>query len=152
MFSIGLAFVYCSGVSLGHLGYFILLCLGYITSWPEMTSLLWQQQQQQQQQQPFHGPLSRTTQVSRYQKSKINLDFTDARDSEWQWHQLSHMQICTSPQTDNHASIPPVSFYWPILCEVGHKNLNSGYLLWLQNLRSVGQSVDQADSESCTCL
>jgi len=24
-----------------------------------------------------------------------------------QWHQLGHMQICTSPQTDNHASTPP---------------------------------------------
>jgi len=33
-----------------------------------------------------------------------------ARDIEWQWHQLSHMQICTSPQTDNHASTPPLSF------------------------------------------
>ena len=30
-------------------------------------------------------------------------------DSEWQWHQLGYMQICTSPQTDNHASIPPLS-------------------------------------------
>jgi len=30
--------------------------------------------------------------------------FTEARDSEWQWHQLGHMQICTSPQADNHAS------------------------------------------------
>ena len=36
--------------------------------------------------------------------------FTEARDSEWQWQQLGHMQICTSPQTDNHASIPPLSF------------------------------------------
>jgi len=26
--------------------------------------------------------------VSRYQKGKTNLDFTGARDSEWQWHQL----------------------------------------------------------------
>jgi len=26
--------------------------------------------------------------VSRYQKGKTNLDFTEARDSEWQWHQL----------------------------------------------------------------
>jgi len=26
--------------------------------------------------------------VSRYQKGKISLDFTEARDSEWQWHQL----------------------------------------------------------------
>jgi len=48
--------------------------------------------------------------ITRYQKGKTNLDFTEARDSEWQWHQLNHMQICTSPQTDNHASIPPLSF------------------------------------------
>jgi len=54
-----------------------------------------------------------TTQVSRYQKGKINLDFTTARDIEWQWHQLSHMQVCTSLQTDNHASTPPLSFYKP---------------------------------------
>jgi len=38
--------------------------------------------------------LSGTTRVSRYQKGKTNLDFTEARDSEWQWHQLGHMQIC----------------------------------------------------------
>ena len=41
---------------------------------------------------PFNGPFSRTTQVSRYQKGKTNLDFTQARDSEWQWHQLEHMK------------------------------------------------------------
>jgi len=34
--------------------------------------------------------------VSRYQKGKTNLDFTEARDSEWQWHQLGHMLIYTS--------------------------------------------------------
>jgi len=48
--------------------------------------------------------------VSRYQKGKTNLDFTEARDGEWQWHQLGHMQVCTSLQTDNHASTPPLSF------------------------------------------
>jgi len=48
--------------------------------------------------------------VSRYQKGKTNLDFTEARDSEWQWHQLGHMQVCTSLQTNNHASTPPHSF------------------------------------------
>jgi len=53
---------------------------------------------------PFNGPFSGTTQVSRYQKGKTNLDFTEARDSEWQWHQLQHMQVCTSLQTDNHAN------------------------------------------------
>ena len=59
---------------------------------------------------PFNGPLSGTTRVSRYQKGKTNRDFTLARDSEWQWHQLGHMQVCTSLQTDNHASTPPLCF------------------------------------------
>jgi len=59
----------------------------------------------------FNGPLSGTTRVSRYQKGKTNLDFTEARDSEWQWHQLGHTQVCTSLQTDNHASIPLLSFF-----------------------------------------
>jgi len=61
---------------------------------------------------PFNGPFSGTTQVSRYwyQKGKTNLDFSEARDSEWQWHQLGHMQVCTSHQADNHASTPPLSF------------------------------------------
>jgi len=62
---------------------------------------------------PFNGPFSGTTQVGRYQKSKTNLDFTEARDSEWQWHPLGHMQVCTSLQTDNLASTPPLSFYRP---------------------------------------
>jgi len=53
--------------------------------------------------------MSGTTRVSRYQKGKTNLDFAKARDSEWQWHQLGHMQVCTSLQTDNHASTPPLS-------------------------------------------
>jgi len=59
---------------------------------------------------PFNGPFSGTTRVSRYQKGKTNLDFTKGRDSEWQWHQLGHMQVCTLPQTDNHASNPLLSF------------------------------------------
>jgi len=49
--------------------------------------------------------------VSRYQKGKTNLDFTEARDSEWQWHQLGNMQVCTSLQRDNHASTPPLKFF-----------------------------------------
>ena len=62
---------------------------------------------------PFNGPYSGTTQVSRYQKGKTNLDFSEAKDSEWQWHQLGHMHICTLLQTDNHASTPPLVFYRP---------------------------------------
>ena len=57
-----------------------------------------------------NGPLYGTTQVSRYQKGKTNLDFTEARDIEWQWHPLGHMQVCTSLQSDNHTSIPLLSY------------------------------------------
>jgi len=46
---------------------------------------------------PFNSSLSGTTRVSQYQKGKTNLDFTGARDNEW--------------QTDNHASTPPLSFF-----------------------------------------
>jgi len=49
----------------------------------------------------FNGPLSEST---RYQKGKTNLDFTEARDSEWQWHKLGDMEVCTSLQADNHVS------------------------------------------------
>jgi len=49
--------------------------------------------------------------VGWYQKGKTNLDFTEARDSDWQWHLLGHTQVCTSLQTDNHASTLAVSFY-----------------------------------------
>jgi len=43
--------------------------------------------------------------MSRYQTGKTDLDFTDR---EWQWHQLGHMQVSTSLQTDNHANTPPL--------------------------------------------
>jgi len=72
--------------------------------------------------------------VGWYQKGKTSLDFTEARDSEWQWqcffvtvragtayrkiffykkstgqwHQLGHVQVFTSLQTDNYASTPPL--------------------------------------------
>ena len=59
---------------------------------------------------PFNGPFSGTIRVSRDQKGKTNLDFTEARDSEWQWYQLGHMQVCTLLQTDNRASTSPLSY------------------------------------------
>jgi len=58
----------------------------------------------------FNSPWSGTTRVSGKKKGKTDLDFTEARDSEWQWHQLGHMQVCTSLQTDNNASTPTLSF------------------------------------------
>jgi len=48
--------------------------------------------------------------VSWYQKGKTNVDFTEVRESEWQWQQLDHMQVCTLLQTDNHANTSPLSF------------------------------------------
>jgi len=42
------------------------------------------------------------------------LDFNDQEMMGWQWHQLDHMRIiCTSFQTDNHASTSPLGFYRP---------------------------------------
>jgi len=47
------------------------------------------------------GLFSRTTWVSRHQKCKP----LEQEMMGWQWHQLDRMQIiCTSLQTDNHAS------------------------------------------------
>jgi len=39
----------------------------------------------------FNSPFAKTAQVSQYQNGKTNLDFNEARGSEWQWHQLGHM-------------------------------------------------------------
>ena len=52
---------------------------------------------------PFNGPFSGTTRVSQYQKGKTNLDFTEARDSEWQWHQLA---ICKSASRSRQITMP----------------------------------------------
>jgi len=60
--------------------------------------------------------LSRTTLLSRYQKCKTNLDFTEARYSEWQWHQLGHMQVCTSLQTDKNNPAPLHSVFLQAGC------------------------------------
>ena len=52
---------------------------------------------------PFNGPFSRTTRVGRYQKGKTNLDFTEERDSKWQWHQLG---ICKSAPRSRQITTP----------------------------------------------
>jgi len=44
----------------------------------------------------FNGPFFQDYPGEPVPKGKANLDFTEARDSEWQWHQLGHMQVCTS--------------------------------------------------------
>ena len=56
---------------------------------------------------PFNVPLSGTTWISRYEKGKTNLDFTEARDSEWQWHQLFiSWAICKSVPCCRQITMP----------------------------------------------
>jgi len=52
----------------------------------------------------FNGSFSRTTWMSWYQKGETNLDFTQARDSEWQWHQLGHQSAPLSRQITTPAT------------------------------------------------
>jgi len=89
--------------------------------------------------------------VSRYQKGKINLDFTEARDSEWQWHQLSHMQVCTSLQTDNHANTSPLSFFtgrMPFLPPNQQRQSTEG--LWVRQKHK--QSFNMWDTVHCRIM
>jgi len=76
--------------------------------------------------QPFNGLFSRTTWVSRNRKGKTNLDFTGARDSEWQWHQLGDMQI-TMPVP--HHSV----FYRPDALPVAQPTASKHWRLKKQN-------------------
>jgi len=76
--------------------------------------------------------------VSLYQKGKTILDFAEARDSVWQWRQLGHMQICTSLQTNNHASTPPLSFFtgrMPFLPPNQQRQSTEGF--WTHNAKKV---------------
>jgi len=61
----------------------------------------------------FKGHFSRTTWISRHQKGKPFWILLEQEMMGWQWHQLDHIQIiCTSLQTDNHASTSPLSFFY----------------------------------------
>jgi len=40
--------------------------------------------------------------VSQYQKGKTSLDFIEARDGEWQWHQLGHARLYLAPDRQPH--------------------------------------------------
>jgi len=49
-----------------------------------------------------HGP---TVCVQAETRMLNHSGFNEAKNDGWQWYQLNHMQIiCTSLQTDNHAS------------------------------------------------
>ena len=51
--------------------------------------------------------------MSRYQKGKTNVDFGEARDSEWQWHQLGHMQVEVY-ETVCHLALPWIGKNHPV--------------------------------------
>jgi len=44
--------------------------------------------------------------MSSFQEGKTNLDFTEARDSEWQWHPLGHMQDYTAAPRSRQITMP----------------------------------------------
>ena len=92
----------------------------------------------------FNGPLSGTTRVSRYQKGKSNLDFTAAGDSEWQWHPLGHMQVCTALQTDNRASTPPLSFLQAFLPPNQQRQSTEGTMHAERRRRTSSKSSEQS--------
>jgi len=59
----------------------------------------------------FNGLFSRTTCVSWHQKGKPFWTLLKQEMMGWHWHQLDHMQIiCTTFQTDNHASTSSLNF------------------------------------------
>jgi len=55
---------------------------------------------------PFNGPFSGTTQVSRYQKGKTNLDFTEARVSEHRSGSGISWAICKSAPFSRQITMP----------------------------------------------
>jgi len=77
---------------------------------------------------PFIGPFTGTTRVSQYQKGKTNLDFAEARDSEWQWQQLGHMHVCTSLQTDSHPTTQLFTGRMPFLPPNQQLQSTEGYI------------------------
>jgi len=97
---------------------------------------------------PFNGPLSGTTQVSRYQKGKTNLDFTGARDSET----VSGSGISTSLQRDNHASTSLLSFFtgqMPFLPPNQQRQSTEGSYAYLNIYNNSQQTLQKQNPTKC---
>ena len=75
----------------------VLFSFSAVRTFAALTDTFLKQKQQITHTCPFNGPLSGTTQVGQYQKSKTNLDFTEARDSQWQQHQLGYASLHLTP-------------------------------------------------------
>jgi len=91
------------------------------------------------------------TQVSRYQKGKTNLDFTEARDSEWQWNQLGRMQVCTTLQTDNQNNTHHSVFYRPDALPAAQPTASSKAIAQCFLLIAVTASTASRQCESTAC-
>ena len=52
----------------------------------------------------LNGTFSGSIEVSRYQEGETDLDFTQARDSEWEWHQMSY--ICKFAPSYRQITMP----------------------------------------------
>jgi len=90
---------------------------------------------------PFNGPLSRTTQVSQYQKGKTNLDFTEARDSGISW------AICNSAPRSRQITTPAPHrsvFYRPDALPAAQPTVSKH---WRQ-MRMKGSTVKITDNSS----
>jgi len=62
----------------------------------------------------FQDNLDKPAPEKQSHSGKTNLDLLEQEIvSDSGINELSHMQICTLPQTDNHVSTPPLSFYRP---------------------------------------
>jgi len=86
-----------------------------------------------------------TTRVSRYQKGKTNLDFTEARYSEWQWHPLGHMQICISLQTTT--PVPHHStFYRPDALPAAQPTVSKHWWHWC-HLEGIQRKPENGQSD-----
>jgi len=98
----------------------------------------------------FNGLFSRTAWVSRHQKGNRK-PFWILLEQEmmgWQWHQQMQI-ICTSLQTDNHASTSPLEFYTrrnknvAVEINIGKEACSSitdtviMYVAWLQGARLI---------------
>jgi len=90
---------------------------------------------------PFNSPFSGTNGWAGTRK-----DFNEARDSEWQWHQLGHMQVCTALKTDNHASTSQAGC--PFFRPTNSVKALKAQLLSYKCTKTTTKTLDTADSRN----
>jgi len=96
---------------------------------------------------PFNGPFSGTTRVSRYQKSKPNLDFTKARDSESSGISWA---ICKSAPSSRQITTPATHhsvFYRPDALPAAQPTASKH----LREIFSISQSYLLGDRSNVSC-